>query len=285
MEEIQKLKFHSKNIRLNILEMLYLSKSGHTAGSLDLADLYCVLYSNFLKYKKDDFNFSNRDYVIVSNGHTCPVFYSTLIEFNLLDKKHLKTLRKYGSILQGHPHNLSHPLFLNSGGPLGQGISQAVGLASSLKRENRKNRVFCFVGDGELEEGQVWEALLFANKEKLDNLIIIIDRNKIQIDGTTKSVLPLEPLHRKFSSFGCLTIDFCGNDINQIKDTFEKVLNLENNSPKVLIAKTTPGFPVSFFNSNTWHGKTPNKEEYEKAKLEIEEKYRKDLILNINGLK
>ena len=132
--DLKKLKNHSKSIRLNILEMLYLSKSGHTAGSLDLADLYCVLFSEFLKYKKKDIKSLDKDFLIVSNGHTCPVFYATLCEFNLLEKKHLKTLRKYGSILQGHPHNLSHPLFLNSGGPLGQGISQAVGLSLLIKK-------------------------------------------------------------------------------------------------------------------------------------------------------
>ena len=274
--DLKKLKNHSKSIRLNILEMLYLSKSGHTAGSLDLADLYCVLFSEFLKYKKKDIKSLDKDFLIVSNGHTCPVFYSTLCEFNLLEKKHLKTLRKYGSILQGHPHNLSHPLFLNSGGPLGQGISQAVGLASSLKRDNKKNKVFCFVGDGELEEGQVWEALLFSNKEKLNNLIIIVDRNHIQIDGSTKDVLPLHPLHKKFSSFGLLTIDFNGNDLNQIYEVLNHCVNLENNiKPIALIAKTDAGFPVSFMNSSNWHGKTPNEKEYNSAKKEILDYYKK----------
>ena len=268
---IEKIKNHSRNIRRLILKILYLAQSGHSAGSLDLADIYATLFSKYLKYDKNNPKWEKRDYLILSNGHTCPVFYSSLVEFGCISYEEVKTLRKMGSIFQGHPHNLSNSYIENSSGPLGQGLSFAVGLCAQLKRDKKQNRVFCFVGDGELEEGQIWEALMFANKEKLNNLIIIVDRNNIQIDGNTKNVMPLEPLHKKISSFGALTIDIDGNNINQIDKTFEHVLNLkQNKKPICIIAKTIPGHPISFMNNFKWHGKAPNKEEYEKALEEIE---------------
>ncbi len=270
-EEKTKLKLTANKIRKNILEMLYLAGSGHTAGALGLADIYCVLYSKFLKFDKTKPKWTNRDYVIVSNGHTCPVYYATLVEFDCINKTNLKKLRKMGSVFQGHPHNTSSDFFENSGGSLGQGISQAVGLAVSLKRENKQNKVYCFLGDGELQEGQVWEALLFANKEKLNNLIMIVDSNNIQIDGTIEEVMPLEPLHKKFTSFGCLTIDFNGNNIEEINTVFTHINNLkDNNKPIVLIAKTIPGHPISFMSGKCcWHGKTPNSDEYKLALKEL----------------
>lgn len=266
-----KLELKAKQIRKNIIEMLYLAGSGHPAGALGLADIFSVLYFDKLKHNPKNPNSSLRDFVILSNGHVCPVLYSTLAEAKYFDKKELITLRKLGSSLQGHPHNLDLAGVENSSGPLGQGLSIAVGLAASLKRDDKSNYVYCFVGDGELDEGQIWEALLFAGKEKLDNLIIIVDRNFIQIDGTTEEVMPLEPLTKKFNSFNLATIDFDGNNIAQIKHAIEHAKKIKN-KPTVLIAKTISGKGVSFMEKDyRWHGKTINKEDYDKAMLELNE--------------
>jgi len=278
MKKLSELTKISYNIRKIILEMLFISKSGHTASALGLTDIYNVLYSNFLNYNRYNPKDKDRDFVIISNGHTCPVFYSTLIEKNILDKKLIKEFRKNGSILQGHPHNLSHPLFENSGGSLGQGLGQAVGLAVSLKRDKKKNKVYCFVGDGEIQEGQIWEALMFAKKEKLNNLIVILDFNNIQIDGTLKQVMDLDKndLHNKLNSFGCLTLEFNGNDLKEIDHIFKEALNFQKkneNKVLVLLAKTQPGFPISFMNNSGWHGKTTNEKEYKMALEELDKFY------------
>ena len=256
-------------IRRDIIKMLFKAGSGHSAGALGLADIFSVLYSNYLKYDVKNPNWNERDFVFLSNGHTCPVLYSTLSRVGFFDVKELETLRKLGSRLQGHPHFGLLPGVENSGGPLGQGISQAVGLSASLKRDNKKNKVYCFIGDGEIEEGQCWEALMFAAKEKLNNLVLIIDRNHIQIDGSTDEVMHLEPLHKKISAFNWTVIDFNGNDIKQIISVFNIISNLSE-KPICLIAKTVPGKGVSFVENNyLWHGKVPNKEETKKALGEL----------------
>lgn len=267
--KLKELKLLANNIRKDILIMLNKAKSGHTAGSLGLADLFAVLYAENLNFNPKKPNAKNRDFVFLSNGHTCPVLYSTLARFKYFSLKELTTLRKLGSRLQGHPHVGTLPGVENSGGPLGQGISQAVGLAANLKRENKENKVFCFTGDGELDEGQCWEAFLFAAKEKLDNLTIIIDRNEIQIDGNTEDVLPLKNLQTKLESFNFETIKFDGNDIKQIKKAYTKAKNTKN-KPVALIAKTQPGKGVSFIEGDYhWHGKAPNNEELQKALEEL----------------
>ncbi len=268
MNSNQNIKLLANQIRVDIVTMLNKARSGHSGGALGMADLFAVLYSNFLKHNPKKPKDKNRDFVILSNGHTCPVLYSTLANFNYFPKSHLNTLRRLGSPLQGHPHYGSLPGVENSGGPLGQGISQAVGLAASLKRDKKPNKIYCFVGDGELEEGMCWEALLFAAKQKLNNLIVIVDRNHIQIDGNTKDVLNLEPLSQKFSTFNFKVIEFNGNDINQIITAF-KHSKESKEKPIVLIANTTPGKGVSFMeNKFEWHGKAPNDAE---LKIALEE--------------
>lgn len=267
--QTQKLEQIAKEIRRDILIMLNKAKSGHTGGALGLADIFSVLYFQILKNDPKKPKDKNRDFVILSNGHTCPVLYATLAKKGYFHQKELLTLRQLGSRLQGHPHNTALPGIENSGGPLGQGISQAVGLAASLKRDKKKNKVYCFVGDGEIEEGQCWEAFLFAAKEKLNNLIVIVDRNHMQIDGDTKDVLKLDPLSKKFTSFNFAAIEFDGNNINQIIHAFKHTEKIKT-KPVVLIANTIPGKGVSGMeNDFSWHGKAPNDDELELALEEL----------------
>lgn len=266
---LKDLKLLSNKIRKEIVTMVYEAGSGHPGGALGLADIFTVLYNEVLRHRSNDPNWKDRDFVILSNGHVCPVLYATLAYQGYFPKKELKTLRKLGTRLQGHPHNGCLPGVENSGGPLGQGISQAVGLAASLKRDKKKNRVYCFVGDGELEEGQVWEALLFASKEKLDNFVLIVDRNDMQIDDRTRNVMPLEPLSRKFTAFNFGVINFDGNDIKQVRTAFKEAAKIKDKS-MCLIAKTIPGKGVSYMeNDFHWHGKIPNKKEFEQAMVDL----------------
>jgi transketolase len=273
--KIKEVKLLANNIRCDIIKMLNLAKSGHTAGPLGMSDLFAVLYGEVLTFNPKKPQDKNRDFVFLSNGHTCPVLYSTLARFNYFPIEELKTLRKLGSRLQGHPHFGALPGVENSGGPLGQGISQSVGLAASLKRENKSNKVYCFTGDGELDEGQCWEAFFFAAKEKLENLTIIVDRNNIQIDGTTEDVLPLHNLNKKFISFNFAVIEFDGNNIEQIRQAFKEAHKIKN-KPVCLIAKTTPGKGVSFMeNDFHWHGVAPSNQDTNLALKELSQLKRK----------
>jgi transketolase len=273
-EEYENISLQLKQL---VLQMLNTAGSGHTGGALGLSDIYTILYSQIANISPKNADSISRDFVFVSNGHTAPILYATLAYFGFIQREELQSLRKLNSRLQGHPHMGSIPGIENSGGPLGQGISQAVGLAAVLKREEASNYVYCIVGDGECEEGQVWEALLFAHKEKLDNLIIIVDRNNIQIDGTTQDVLQFDHLVEKFQSFGCATTQINGNNIEQIYKSLSHAKE-KRNKPHVIIANTVPGSGVSFIeNDYTWHGKVPNDQELKRA---LEELQTKENILN-----
>lgn len=272
----QELKLIANSIRKDIINMVYNCQSGHPGGALGMTDIFTVLYNEYLNHNSKKPNDLKRDFVFLSNGHICAVLYATLAQQNYFPKKELLTFRNINSKLQGHPHFemsslgevISIPGVTNSGGPLGQGISQAVGLAVSLKREKKLNKIYCFLGDGELQEGQAWEALMYAGSNNLNNIIFIIDRNNIQIDGPTNSVLNLEPLTKKFSAFNIKTIEFNGNDINQIKHVFKETKFQEK--PIALIANTVPGKGVSFMENNyKWHGKAPNEEEYKQAIVDL----------------
>lgn len=271
MNELE-LKLKANEIRVDIIKMLNLAGTGHTAGPLGMADIFTVLYFDILKNDSKKPLSEKRDFVFLSNGHICPVLYATLAHKNYFKLDELKTLRKLGSRLQGHPHYGALPGVENSGGPLGQGISQAVGLAVSLKRDKKQNKVYCFTGDGELEEGQCWEAFMYASKEKLDNLIFIVDRNHIQIDGSTEDIGGLFDLGKKFTSFGFSVIEFDGNNISQIKHALSHALKMKGKAkPICLIANTIPGKGVSIFEGDyRWHGKTPNADETKKALYELE---------------
>jgi transketolase len=265
----------ANTIRQDIVKMLMEAKSGHPAGSLGMADVFAALYFKVMKHDPKNPGWVERDRLVLSNGHICPVLYASLAEAGYFPKEKLSALRKIGSPLQGHPHRGTVPGIENSSGPLGQGISQAVGMAIVGKREGQSWRVHALLGDGELNEGQVWEAFMLAAKCKLDNLVAIIDRNNIQIDGTTDDVLPLEPLTEKFSSFGWNVIVIDGNNLNAILHGFDLARSCAD-KPRVIIAKTVSGKGVSFMERKFgWHGKTPSKEEGALALTELEEERRK----------
>ncbi len=253
----------ANKIRQLVIISLVHSKSGHTAGSLGMADIFAFLYFKYLRLStKDPWN-ENRDRFVLSNGHICPVLYSTLALRGFFDTKELLSLRKLNSLLQGHPHYRLLPGVENTSGPLGQGISQAVGKALALK--NTDCKVVCVISDGELQEGQTWEALMFIGNSDLYNLTVIIDRNNIQISGFVEGVMPLEPLKEKLESFNLVVLTTDGNNLKEIEDIFNKRDIIQK--PVVIIANTIPGKGVDFIeNDYTWHGKVPTKDE---AKLAI----------------
>lgn len=240
----QKLKKLSKKIRLEILEMLTEAKSGHPGGSLSSADIFVSLYfSGLVDVHKNNFKSRIRDFVILSAGHYCPALYAVLAYKQFFSKSKLKTLRKYKSNLLGHPKLNSLPGVENSGGSLGHGISIACGLAISLKNIAKKNnkKVYCIMGDGEQNEGQVWEAAMFASHNKLNNLCIIVDINKIQIDGYTKDILNSEPLDKKYSAFNFRVTKVDGNDHKKLYNAIKKFKNYKGNKPTVILANTIAG--------------------------------------------
>lgn len=267
---IKQLNLMANTIRQDVVKMLFEAKSGHTAGSIGLADIFTALYFNVLYHDSKKPEWEGRDRFVLSNGHVCPVFYATLANAGYFPKEELMTLRKVGSRLQGHPHRGSLPGIENSSGPLGQGLSQAVGMAIVAKAEQRRWRVYAMVSDGEQQEGQTWEAAMLAAKYKLGNLTAIMDRNNIQIDGYTEGVLPLEPLAEKYRSFGWNVIDVDGHNIKKIIDACNESKAVYER-PTMIIAHTIPGKAVSFMEQRfEWHGKPPSKEQAEKAIKELE---------------
>ncbi len=247
-------------IRKSIIEMLIEAKSGHTAGSLDMADIFAYLYFHALKHdpKKPDWEY--RDRLVLSNGHICPVLYATLAHAGYFPVDELKTLRKFGSRLQGHPHREFLPMLENSSGPLGAGLSQAIGMALAEKVDFGKTlgkQFVCLTGDGELDEGQNWEAIMLAGKEKISNLTVFVDRNNIQIDGFTEDVMPLNPLADKWRAFNWHVQEVNGHDFRAIDQAWINALNI-NDRPSVIIANTisSKGIP-EFEGKYEWHGKPP----------------------------
>lgn len=271
-KKISELKNTAKNIRVSIIEMLSHAGSGHTAGALGMADIFTMLYFQTMKHDPRNPSKEDRDRLILSNGHICPVLYSTMAHALYFDKKELLTLRKFGSKLQGHPHREFLPMLETSSGPLGSGLSQAVGMAIVDKRyDHFSKKFYAIISDGELDEGNTWEAILLAAKEKLHNLIIIVDRNHIQIGGNTEEVLPLHDLKEKFKSFNCVTEEIDGHDFNQINNALYKAHN-NKIGPFVIIAKTIPSKGVKDWEHDyKWHGKAPTPQEALLAIKEIEE--------------
>ena len=265
-EQIKLIELKAMEIRKDIIKMLLSAGSGHSAGPLGMADVFATLYfSGILNWDPVDPWKEDRDRVILSNGHICPVWYATLAHTGAFSHQELMSLRKLGSGLQGHPHFRELPGVENSGGPLGQGLSQAIGQAMAARINADKWRVYCLMSDGEFEEGQTWEALMFAGKNKLNNLIAIIDRNNIQIDGFTEDVMPLEPLFDKLKCFGWMVLEIDGHDINQIHSAIEKTRDLSK-QPIVIIANTIPGKGVEFMEGDyIWHGLVPKGEQGEEA--------------------
>ncbi|MBU0527564.1 transketolase [Candidatus Micrarchaeota archaeon] len=270
MNNIKQLNLIANEVRQDVVKMIYEAKSGHSAGSIGLADIFVALYSNVLYHDPDNPDWPERDRFVLSNGHVCPVLYAVLANSGYFPKEELMTLRKLGTRLQGHPHRTLLPGIETSSGPLGQGLSQAIGMALVAKTEKKKSRVYCMVSDGEQQEGQSWEAAMLAAKLKLGNLTVIMDRNNIQIDGYTEDVMPLEPLAEKFKSFGWHVIDIDGHNIQQIINACNESRAVYE-KPTMIIAHTIPGKAVSFMEySFEWHGKPPSKEDMEKALKELE---------------
>lgn len=256
----------ANDIRKDIIKTLEHAGSGHSAGPLGMADVFTALYFDILKHDPKKPNWDERDLFVLSNGHIVPVQYVTMAHAGYFEKKELMTLRQYGSRLQGHPERKILPGMETTSGPLGSGLSQASGMAYALQMENVTHRwVYCAMGDGELNEGNIWEAAMFAGKYKLNNLVGIIDRNNIQIDGTTEDVMPLEDLKGKWESFGWHVLEIDGNNIESIIDACSMARAITN-QPSVIIAHTVPGKGVDFMEyDHHWHGAPPNSEQAKTA--------------------
>jgi transketolase len=260
-EEVRTLELKANTIRQSIIEMLTEAGSGHTAGPLGMADIFTLLYFGVLKHDSKNPDWDERDRVVLSNGHICPVLYATLAHAGYFEVEELLTLRKMGSRLQGHPHKGSLPGIETSSGPLGSGLSQAVGMALAERIDNpySSKYFYCLSGDGELNEGQIWEALLLAGKENLNNLIMIVDRNGIQIDGYTQDVMPLEPLAEKFESFNFDVQEVDGHNMRAMNDAIGKAQAVYS-QPSVIIAHTIASKGVDVFERDfRWHGNPPGK--------------------------
>jgi len=261
-----------REVRKDIVTMIYHAGSGHPGGSLSATELMVALFFNVMNHNPRNPEDKNRDRFILSKGHASPAYYSVLAHAGYFDVSELENFRKINSRLQGHPDKSKFPLMETTSGGLGQGLSIAAGKAFALRLDNNPAKIYCITGDGELDEGQVWESLATIHKYNLHNLIIIVDHNKIQLDGTNAEIKDLEPLGQKFKAFGFDVLDVDGNNIIEVINTLNYAKTLSDNKRNVLIiANTIKGKGISFMENNVeWHGKAPNKEQYEKAMRELE---------------
>jgi len=267
---IEELEIKAEEIREDIIKMLEEAGSGHSAGPLGLADIFSALYFSVLKHDPSKPDWKDRDILLLSNGHCVPVRYVTMAHAGYFEKSELKTLRKFGSRLQGHPERLKLPGLENTSGPLGCGLSQACGMSLAMRMNNDNYRwIYVVLGDGEQDEGNIWEAAMLASKYKLHNIIAITDRNNIQIDGPTEKVMPLEDLRSKWEAFGWYVIEVDGNNIEAFIDACSMARAIVE-KPVMIIAHTIPGKGVDFMEYDFhWHGKPPNHEEAKIALHEI----------------
>jgi transketolase len=267
---ITDLELKAETIREDIIRMLEHAGSGHSAGPLGLADIFTALYFDILKHDPKNPDWEERDILLLSNGHTVPVRYATMANAGYFDRKELMTLRQLGSRLQGHPERTKLPGMETTSGPLGCGLSQAAGMAMGLRMDEQHHRwVYVVMGDGELDEGNVWEAAMLAGKYKLGNIIGIIDRNNIQIDGFTEQVMPLEDLKAKWEAFGWHVLEVDGNNIEAFIDACAMARAVAN-KPVMIIAHTIPGKGVDFMeNDFHWHGSPPDHDQANKALHEL----------------
>lgn len=270
IHSIDELELIANDIRQDIIKMLLEAKSGHSAGPLGLADIFTALYFNILKHDPANPDWNERDILILSNGHCTPVRYAAMARAGYFDRVELMTLRKLGSRLQGHPERTKLPGVETTSGPLGSGLSQAAGMAMALRMDKQHHRwVYVITGDGELNEGNIWEAAMFVGKNKLNNLIAIVDRNNIQIDGPTETVMPLEDLRGKWESFGWHVLEIDGNDVEAVIDACSMARAIVE-KPVVIIAHTIPGKGVDFMEYDFhWHGSPPNAEQAKTALKEL----------------
>jgi len=270
-EKIKKLEVKANDIRQSIIEMLFEAGSGHTAGALGMADIFTLFYFHILQHDPKNPAWEERDRLVLSNGHICPVLYAAMAHSGYFTIDELKTLRKFGSRLQGHPHRKYLPYVETSSGPLGEGLSQSIGmaLADRIDKKDKDRFIYCFMSDGELDEGNSWEAMMLAGKNKLRNLIVIIDRNNIQIEGFTEDIMPLEPLTDKWRAFNWRVLQVWGHDFKKLNEKIE-IAQENEEGPTVIVAYTIPGKGVKEFeNDYKWHGKAPNKIEAEMALKEL----------------
>ena len=264
--DVGELEAIANKVRKSIIKSLEEAGSGHSAGPLGMADIVTALYCGVMRHDPKKPEWDERDLFVLSNGHTVPVLYAVMAQVGYFPKKELETLRKFGSRLQGHPERILLPGLETTSGPLGEGLSQAVGMALTLQMEQNHTRwVYCMMGDGELNEGNIWEAVMMAAKYKLYNLTAFIDRNNIQIDGPTEEVMPLENLRDKWEAFGWHVIDIDGHNMTQILEACSMARAIVE-KPVVIIAHTIPGKGVDFMEyDHHWHGMPPNKEQAKKA--------------------
>ena len=269
LTKIKDLQMMADVIREDTITSLVAAGSGHSAGPLGMADIFTILYFNVLKHNPKKTKWEGRDRLVLSNGHICPVMYATMANAGYFPKKELLTLRKLHTRLQGHPHREALPGLETTSGPLGSGLSQSSGMAYGLRLDKKKNLVWCLCSDGEQNEGNHWEAVLFAAKNKLSNLIAITDRNYIQINGDTEDVMPLDPLEEKYKSFNWNVITVDGHDYKELLRVLKKA-RTNKGKPLMIIANTIPGKGVSFMEGDYhWHGKPPKKEEAELSLQQI----------------
>lgn len=267
--EINELEKIAKKVRRGILEQVYTAQSGHPGGSLSIADILTVLYFNEMNVDEKNSKWEDRDRLVLSKGHCSPALYSCLANKGFFKEDELKSFRNIEGKLQGHPDMNKVPGVDMTTGSLGQGLSAANGMAIAGKIDNKDYRVYCVLGDGEIEEGQIWEAAMAANKYKLNNLCVIVDNNNLQIDGTIEEVMSSYPIDEKFKSFGFQVINIDGHDIEEIMKAFEVARNIKE-KPTCIIAKTIKGKGISFMENQVgWHGKAPNEEQFRQAIEEL----------------
>lgn len=251
----------SNRIRETIIETLVEAGSGHSAGSLGMADVFAAFYFHILNHDPKRPNWQDRDRLVLSNGHICPVRYVAMAYAGYFPLEELKTLRKLNSRLQGHPHRTALPGVETTSGPLGSGLGQSIGMALAAKLDNKKYRIYCLMSDGEQDAGNIWESVMFAGKNRLNNITAVMDRNNIQIDGYTENIMPLEPLKDKYESFGWHVLEIDGHNFEQIVDAVN-IAKAIYEKPTMIIAHTIPGKGVGFMERDyLWHGKPPTKEE------------------------
>lgn len=277
--KVKNLELIANRLRQHVIKMVAKAGSGHQGGPLGMADIFAVLYFHELHHNPKNPNWADRDRLILSNGHICPIRYAAMAEAGYFPVSELMTLRQFGSRLQGHPERLKLPGSETTSGPLGSGLAQACGIAYAAKMDAKKFRTYALTSDGEHEAGLHWEAVLFAGKNRLDNLTCIIDRNNIQIDGKTEDIMPLEPLHKKYEAFNWHVVECAGNDIADVVRSIEEAKAVFQ-KPTVIIARNIPGRGVSFMENNyLWHSQPfgPGQAEQAIKELkEIEAKLRKE---------
>ncbi|RJP22182.1 MAG: transketolase [Candidatus Omnitrophota bacterium] len=267
--DVNTIKSYAKTIRMNVIKMLTEAASGHPGGSLSATDVVAALLFAVMRHDPTNPKWDNRDRFIMSKGHCIPAWYAALAQAGYFDEKELCTLRRLGSRLQGHPDRCKLEAIEASTGSLGQGLSIALGMAMAAKMNNADWRVYCMIGDGESQEGQIWEAVMAAAKFKTDNLTVILDHNNGQIDGYVADVMPIMPIEEKFRAFNWHVIGVDGHDINQILNALDEAADTKGR-PTLILANTVKGKGVSFMENNIgWHGKAPSKEEEEKALQEL----------------